>query len=288
MDDPIQEITPVVHLLTQGSPQEQEDAINKYFTPDASFTHPFCQTWSFNGSRQLIHSIFKWYKIMSPKIDLQVNSVETKHPTNPTIHDDPAYDEANLTLYLNITQTFAIWFIPFHRSPVNLTTVLQLVRSPSSSQSSSSNKYLIKSQNDLYQVDQFVRFFLPWGIGSTLISLWHAWATFFCVVLAWIFAPFLRLEQAWAERRTSGAAGTGLMRTVDRIEEVRMRGFGGRDSEVAREEEDAAAETLEDIAGRVRVSGRETDAEVRKLMGFGSEGSGDKTQFGSMQVVRPN
>ncbi|KAI7215926.1 hypothetical protein KC333_g5161 [Hortaea werneckii] len=272
MDDPIQEITPVVHLLTQGSPQEQEDAINKYFTPDASFTHPFCQTWSFNGSRKLIHSIFKWYKIMSPKIDLQVNSV--------------AYDEANLILYLNITQTFAIWFIPFHRSPVNLTTVLHLTRSPSSS----SNKYLIKSQNDLYQVDQFVRFFLPWGMGTTLVSLWHAWATFFCVVLAWIFAPFLRLEEAWAERRTRGAVETGLMRTVDRIEEVRMRGLRGRNSEAAArgQEEEDAAETLEDIAGRVRVSGRETDAEVRKLMGFGSEGSGDKTQFGSMQVVRPN
>ncbi|KAI6892031.1 hypothetical protein D0869_14098 [Hortaea werneckii] len=266
MDDPIQEITPVVHLLTQGSPQEQEDAINKYFTPDASFTHPFCQTWSFNGSRKLIHSIFKWYKIMSPKIDLQVNSV--------------AYDEANLILYLNITQTFAIWFIPFHRSPVNLTTVLHLTRSPSS------KKYLIKSQNDLYQVDQFVRFFLPWGgIGTTLVSLWHAWATFFCVVLAWIFAPFLRLEQAWAERRTRGAAETRLMRTVDRIEEVRMR---GRTSAVARRGEEDAAETLEDLAGRVRVSGRETDAEGRRLMGFGSEGAGDKTQFGSMQVVRPN
>ncbi|RMY76489.1 hypothetical protein D0863_01911 [Hortaea werneckii] len=241
MDDPIQEITPVVHLLTQGSPQEQEDTINKYFTPDASFTHPFCQTWSFNGSRKLIHSIFRWYKIMSPKIDLQVNSV--------------AYDEANLILYLTITQTFAIWFIPFHRSPVTLTTVLHLTRSPSS------KKYLIKSQNDLYQVDQFVRFFLPWGIGSGL---------------------------AWAERRTTGAE-TGLMKTVSRIEEVRMRGFGGRNGEAGTgQEEAAAAETLEDIAGHVRVSGRDADAEVRKLMGFGSEGAGDKTQFGSMQVVRPN
>lgn len=131
-----------------------------------------------------------------------------------------------------------------------------------------------------------MRFFLPWGgIGTTLVSLWHAWATFFCVVLAWIFAPFLRLEQAWAERRTRGAAETRLMGTVDRIEEVRMR---GRTSGVARRGEEDAAETLEDLAGRVRVSGRETDVEGRRLMGFGSEGAGDKTQFGSMQVVRPN
>ena len=216
--------------------------------------------------------------LLTPPFLSKIQGPTSLTPPSPP---NPAYDEANLILYLTITQTFAIWFIPFHRSPVNLTTVLHLTRSPTS------KKYLIRSQNDLYQVDQFVRFFLPWGMGSTLVSLWHAWATFFCVVLAWIFAPFLRLEQAWAERRTKGAE-TGLMKTVSRIEEVRMRGFGGRDGEAAGRGEEAAAETLEDIAGHVRVSGRDADAEVRKLMGFGSEGAGDKTQFGSMQVVRPN
>ena len=75
MDDPVRDISPIVHTLCQGSPQEQEHAINTYFTPDASFTHPFCRTWSFNGSRLLIHGIFRWYKIMSPKIDLHISSI---------------------------------------------------------------------------------------------------------------------------------------------------------------------------------------------------------------------
>ena len=43
--------------------------------PSASFTHPFCRTGSFEGSRNLIHAIYKWYKLLSPKIELKVNSV---------------------------------------------------------------------------------------------------------------------------------------------------------------------------------------------------------------------
>lgn len=77
MDNPVEEITGVVKQLTQGSPDQQTEAINAYFTPNASFTHPFCRTGSFEGSRNLIHAIFKWYKILSPKIELDVNSVGT-------------------------------------------------------------------------------------------------------------------------------------------------------------------------------------------------------------------
>lgn len=76
MDNPVEEVTGVVHQLTQGSPDEQTEAINAYFTPNASFTHPFCRTGSFEGSRNLIHAIYKWYKILSPKIsEMNVNSV---------------------------------------------------------------------------------------------------------------------------------------------------------------------------------------------------------------------
>lgn len=85
MDDPIQDITVVVHRLTQGSPKQQEAAINDYFTTNASFTHPFCRTGSFEGSRWLIHAIFRWYKILSPTIKLTVNSVG-KSPTTTNCH----------------------------------------------------------------------------------------------------------------------------------------------------------------------------------------------------------
>ncbi|KAF2161307.1 hypothetical protein M409DRAFT_28344 [Zasmidium cellare ATCC 36951] len=190
MDDPIQDITSVVHRLTQGSPKEQEETINEYFTTNASFTHPFCRTGSFEGSRWLIHAIFRWYKILSPTIELSVNSV--------------AFDETSLLLYVSITQTFSIFFIPFYSAPVSLTTVLQLVRK------SPSRRYYIQSQSDLYQTDQFVRFFAPWGIGATIVLLWHFWATFACVLGAYVGQPFTRWMQRRAEKRIqAGPNGVG-------------------------------------------------------------------------------
>lgn len=73
-----QDIPKVIHLLTQTPPHAQHDAVEKYFTPNASFTHPFCRTGKFSNSRLLILAIYRWYKIMSPRIDLRVNSVGKK------------------------------------------------------------------------------------------------------------------------------------------------------------------------------------------------------------------
>ncbi|KAK4546282.1 hypothetical protein LTR36_001959 [Oleoguttula mirabilis] len=268
MDDPIQDCHSVVHTLCQGSPKEQEEAINTYFTPNASFTHPFCRTSSFDGSRLLIHSIFRWYKIMSPKIDLKINSV--------------AFDEVNLILYINISQVFAIWFVPFHRSPVTLTTMLHLTQPPNS------RKYYIKSQNDLYQVDQFVRFFAPWGLGDAVVLFWQFWATIFCTILAVIFAPFAWLEQSYAEKRTTRAESR-FMGFVERVEEKRMRGFGYGKGNAA----DGVAETAGQVANGVK-SGIIEHGEAKRLMDSGAEGGGaaqdqgQQQQFGNMQVIRPN
>lgn len=95
---------------------------------------------------------------------------------------------------MNISQTFAIWIVPFHRSHVNLTTQLQLTHPPNS------KKYYISSQNDLYQTDQAIQFLLPWGVGTALVWMWHLWATFFCVLGAILLAPVTWLEQTWADR----------------------------------------------------------------------------------------
>lgn len=78
--DAEQDIPHVIHLLTQTPPHTQRAAIEKYFTPNASFTHPFCRTGKFSNSRALILAIYRWYKIMSPRIDLRVNSVGTTSP----------------------------------------------------------------------------------------------------------------------------------------------------------------------------------------------------------------
>ncbi|KAL1597308.1 hypothetical protein SLS60_008892 [Paraconiothyrium brasiliense] len=178
MESPAKEIAGVIHLLTQSPPSIQCETIERYFTHDASFTHPFCRTGSFDNSRFLIRAIYRWYKILSPKIELTINSV--------------AYDEPNLLLYVNITQVFGIWVIPFHRARVNLTTILSLKRNRGD------DKYYIQSQNDLYQTDEFVKFVLPpsW----ILVWLWQFWATFFCFLGAFALWPISYAEQwIWDE-----------------------------------------------------------------------------------------
>ncbi|KAL1954740.1 hypothetical protein VTO42DRAFT_740 [Malbranchea cinnamomea] len=112
MEDPVAEIPKVIRLLTQSTPSVQKHTIEKFFTPSASFTHPFVRTGSFVGSRWLIVQIYRWYKIMSPGIELEINSI--------------AFDAANNILYLTITQDFRIFLVPFYSAPVTLTSVVKL------------------------------------------------------------------------------------------------------------------------------------------------------------------
>ncbi|CAL8581756.1 hypothetical protein XPA_007442 [Xanthoria parietina] len=203
MEDPVSDIPRVIRLLTQSAPSTQRATVEKYFTPSASFTHPFCRTGSFEGSRWLIWCIYRWYKIMSPRIEISVDGI--------------AYDEKNLTLYVNIHQIFRIWAIPFFKAPVSLVTVLRLVRYPSqpppSSYSASISPndtvdsfsygstsrekplYFIKSQNDLYQVNEFFTFFSQFGILSGLLLLGQFVATALCIVGATMFWPISWVEQ---------------------------------------------------------------------------------------------
>ncbi|OCK80022.1 hypothetical protein K432DRAFT_382570 [Lepidopterella palustris CBS 459.81] len=190
MENPVKEIPGVIHLLTQSSPSKQRETIETYFTPNASFTHPFCRTGSWENSRFLIKAIYRWYKIMSPTIELKIHSV--------------AYDASTLHLYVSISQVFRIWIVPFYKAPVALVTVLQLNRNKTD------GKYYIESQNDLYQVDQFVRF--VWPGGWILVWIWQFMAMLFCLAGALVFWPISVVEE-WAIKR----------------EERLMQGYGSHD-----------------------------------------------------------
>ncbi|KAF2195253.1 hypothetical protein K469DRAFT_698822 [Zopfia rhizophila CBS 207.26] len=137
----------------------------------------------------------RWYKILSPKIDITVHSV--------------AFDEPNLLLYVNISQVFRIWIIPFYRAPVSLVTVLKL------SHSKDDCKYYIESQNDLYQVDQFIKFVAPGG--WVLVWLWQFAATLLCVLGAAVLWPVSWVEESMGRE---GEIGTGKKQKglVDGIE----------------------------------------------------------------------
>ncbi|OJD32693.1 uncharacterized protein BKCO1_3700010 [Diplodia corticola] len=184
MENPENEVAQVIYLLTQSPPRAQRAAIEKYFTRNASFTHPFCRTGKFGNSRALIVAIYRWYKIMSPRIDLRVNSV--------------AFDQTNLILYVHISQVFRVWLIPFYSAPASLVTVLHLARVPASRSADEKGeagraKYYITAQNDLYQTSEFVRFFWPGGF--LFVWMWQLAATFFCVLGALFLSPLTALQE---------------------------------------------------------------------------------------------
>ncbi|OJD18184.1 hypothetical protein AJ78_01797 [Emergomyces pasteurianus Ep9510] len=229
MEDPVREIPHVIHLLTQSLPSVQEQTIERFFTPSASFTHPLCRTGSFNGSRWFIIQIYRFYKIMSPRIDLNVHSV--------------AFDKSNHTLYVTLSQIFRLFIIPFYQANVRVTVVLTLTPStiphpqaseasyslsssclsassgprpsdtperstsgnfshshshtePQSQQSNTTTLYYISAQEDLYQISEVVKFVLPFGIGVILALAWHSFSTAFCVCAAWVLWPIV-----WAEEK---------------------------------------------------------------------------------------
>ncbi|KAL2141896.1 hypothetical protein VTI28DRAFT_1829 [Corynascus sepedonium] len=257
MEKPAQEIKQVIQTLTQGTPDDQRNTIYRYFAPGAVFEHPFCRVPSFKNlhvpgvgdfdSRALIAAIYRWYKILSPKIEYEIESC---------VHDE----HANL-LYLTIFQIFSIWFIPFHRAPVRLVSVLHLTptttsegagtppppppydaaqekrhavqegaepsyaavtagdasasdsppspskpqqqgkkngggeRAREGSASSSSapaapTRYVIAKQQDLYQVNEFLKFVTLYP-GSAVAGFLQLVATLLCLLGSVVLSPFM-------------------------------------------------------------------------------------------------
>ncbi|KAG2414808.1 hypothetical protein HFD88_005996 [Aspergillus terreus] len=177
MENPEAEIGGVILNLTQGTPLIQARTIDEYFTSNAVFVHPFCRTWDIEGGRWFVKEIYRWYKIMSPHIEIEINSV--------------AYDEQHLKIYANISQVFSIWAIPFHSSPVTLTTVLDLVprtkEAPQGVDGQDAQKtlYYITKQEDFYQTSEFVKFLTP--SAAVPVYLWQSFATLFCVFGVFVF-----------------------------------------------------------------------------------------------------
>jgi len=188
MDHPKRQASNVIHLLTEGTPAEQKEALETYFLPDATFVHPLCRVPSFShislpllgevNSRWAIWMIYRWYKILSPRIILDVECDE--------------FNQESKILFVDIHQIFSIFFVPFYKSDVRLTTKLGLV------QSTGDNKYYIKSQEDLYQLNEVVKFF--WPGGATIVWFWQIFATFLCIVGALMLAPVTWMIQRQSKK----------------------------------------------------------------------------------------
>ncbi|CZR40353.1 uncharacterized protein FPRO_05253 [Fusarium proliferatum ET1] len=195
MEHPVKEIAGVIKSLTQGSPDVQESTLREYFLPNASFSHPYCRVPSISKGQiplagglesiQLILAIYRWYRTLSPHIDLKVDSA--------------AFDQKSGLLYVSIRQTFALWFIPLYKAPVKLVSVLQLTQlSPESSSEDEepedskprrqNPRYYIASQEDLYPVNDCIQFLCP-GLGPFLWTIWQLYSTWLCVMGSLLFLP---------------------------------------------------------------------------------------------------
>lgn len=120
-------------------------------------------------SKLLILAIYRCHRILSPNIELELDSVgqsplSNYHPSNMPRLPRPvrAFDTQNLILYVFMHQIFSLAGVPFHHGHVVLTTVLHLTientpvtsdpPSPvTSSETSRPTIYLIIKQEDLDQ-----------------------------------------------------------------------------------------------------------------------------------------
>ncbi|KAG6366490.1 hypothetical protein INS49_000667 [Diaporthe citri] len=221
--------------LRDGTPDEQRRTIDRFFTPDAEFVHPFCIAPRFSegdlvlpglrrlSSRDALRGIFQWYRMLSPKIVIDI---------------DTAYK-----MYLDMRQVFSIWFAPGYHARVRLVTVLDLVpcdlgahrngepqviarredtdggekapQQPGSTATGgrSQQVWRISRQEDLYQVNEFLKFTGPywWCVWRPLWFLFQLFATAISVFLS----LFVALSP-WAFQQNP--APGGVESTVQQVE----------------------------------------------------------------------
>ncbi|KZT59187.1 hypothetical protein CALCODRAFT_412589, partial [Calocera cornea HHB12733] len=146
MDDPQHDLPEVVHLLTTaGTPEVQQAAVGKFFAPDAGFNHPLCKVERAPGSREIILGIYQWYRILSPTIDLHI--------------DSHFYDRDSGTAFVGVTQTFHLWFLPLPGVPAKLLVRLTLEER--------AGKHYIIQQEDFYEPEELGYIVLP-PLGFTI------------------------------------------------------------------------------------------------------------------------
>jgi hypothetical protein len=196
-----------------------------------------------------------------------------------------AYDSTNMILFLNITQLFSLWFVPFHHANVTLTTELYLTRPPNSS------KYYIKAQNDLYQNDQLLRFMAPFGVAELFVHLWQYSSTLMCLLGAFLLAPATKLQQNWIEKTEANGP-------IDVEEEIRslvssaMEGVGYKQPEVRkRRSSNNEATSSSSGTGSSAPAGANASSSAGASASSGPDAGAATTdghgvqRFGNMQVV---
>jgi hypothetical protein len=152
-------------------------------------------------------------------------------------------------LYLNISQVFRIWFIPFYRAPVTLTTILHLLPGDAVAHTLHNDKYFIRSQEDLYQTDEWIKFILPFSLGVAVVRVWYMIATLFCIAGVKVLAPLSTVLSGVKQARAEGVKEGQPMLVGGQAMEVDDR----RDSKGWKEVAEAATKGKEAGGGIAKV-----------------------------------
>ena len=116
---------------------------------------------------------------------------------------------------MSIWQRFAIWVVPLHSVHARLVVKLQLVRGRSSDEAGNADqadhvdqheaRYFIRSQEDLYQTGEFVKFVSLFRVLWLGLWVWRALATLACVLGQVVLAPVSWWEERRAIEKAKGA-----------------------------------------------------------------------------------
>ncbi|KAF8906970.1 hypothetical protein CPB84DRAFT_1704369 [Gymnopilus junonius] len=140
MEDPAKEIISVAYQLTATeSPDVQKAAVERYMTPDVGFKHPVCSVNPGPNSRESVLGIYQWYRVLSPHIDIGIESV--------------VWDPKQNVLYVEGVQWFKLFFLPIKPAPARLVIRLTLRKK--------SGLYYISQQEDFYHTEDFAALLLP-------------------------------------------------------------------------------------------------------------------------------
>ncbi|KAF8197124.1 hypothetical protein BJ912DRAFT_954843 [Pholiota molesta] len=171
MENPVKEIKSVVYQLTAtNSPDVQKAALESYMTSDVAFRHPVCSVNSGPNSRDTVLGIYQWYRILSPKIDIQVESI--------------VFDSDQNVIYLEGVQWFKLFILPFKPAPARLIVRLTLRKQE--------GLFYISEQEDFYHTDDFAALLLP------PIAPFIRLALVIAGILSSIFASLAQLFGLWA------------------------------------------------------------------------------------------
>ncbi|TBU37765.1 hypothetical protein BD309DRAFT_973315 [Dichomitus squalens] len=173
MDNPEKEIAGVLSLVTSGiKPEMQKESIQRYYTKDVPYRHPFFAVLRSANSRPTLVGLFQWFRIVLPKYRVDVERV--------------TYDEDKNELFLD--------------SRVLVHMKLRAETSPDGDP----DKVLhyIAEQEDFLRPDDVIALFAPPLVPLALLVL-H-FATFMCVLGTF----FVNLAQPWVVRASDGLEDT--------------------------------------------------------------------------------